>query len=239
MKKFIFILCCLVCLGATKRWIPKITTAAAVNGPGMFGTNFVSSTAGKTTNTLNSVPANSLLVVSLGIEAAQQTVLTVTSSVVGLTFVQRNSAIALAASGSAQQYTAFFAAGGNIRVTNNWGGGLHCASMLYAFTNVESTFTGATAKTNNTSTAMPKVVINTTQVGSILVALSSDFTAVSGARTFIPAAPTSTEMSYFPDPNFTEFDFLVTNTATGNLNVGMSAPTGQAAGFCVLEVKAP
>lgn len=211
------------------------------SSPGIFATNFVTSTGTKTTNTVAAVPANSFLVLCVGNEAAQQPSTAVTSSISGLTFTLRNDATTLANSGSAQQWTTFFAAGGDIRVTNTIGGAAHQAAMLYVFTNTEgSTFTGALAKTNNTTSAMPSVVINVGKTGSTLVVVDSDFAAKSGSRTFVPAAPTSQEQSYFQDgTSFTEFDWIIPNASSGNLTVGMTAPTGQAAGFCVLEVKGP
>lgn len=183
---------------------------------------------GSTVHTINA-PAGSLLVLTRQAETHSSDGNVVSTPT--LTWTKKADA-SFTDSGDAEIWTATFTAGGSITVTSTFTAFVQ-SSVLYAVTNSEANPQGASAIA--TFQSVPNVTIATTRVNSILFCVSSDWTAKSGARTYVG---TPTESLYFTSANATTgYHYYKVTTGVQNYTLGLSAPTAQQAGTCILEVR--
>lgn len=182
-----------------------------------------------TVHSLTSVPAGALLVLTTSAGTSQFNA-NITSSP-SLTWTKRVDATT-AYSGDAEIYTAVFTAGGNITITSDWNNQPQ-ASVSYVIVNQESSLGGATA--SGVSQSEPSVSITTTRANSIIIAVTSDWNAISSSKTY-RNSPTETKYSYVSGGGTFYHYYKEAPTAT-SYTMGLSAPTGQSSGTALIEIR--
>lgn len=187
---------------------------------------------GANTHSLTNVPPGALLVLttSHGTHLANATI----TSSPSLTWTKRADA-SEDESGDAEIYTAVFSAGGSISVTSTWTGFSYLqSSTCYVIINQESSFGGASAI--GEGQAAPNVSITTTRAKSLLIGVSSDWNAINGSSRTYRNSATETNYSYGLGDMAGYHYYYLAPTVT-SYTTGLSAPTGQSAGTCILEIR--
>ena len=206
----------------------SISSPLAIN---TFNTN--TSTTSVCTNTVTA-PANCLLVVS----TTQTNAITVApngaiTSVPSLTWTKQVKA-GLASTGNAEIWTAPFAAGGSITTTATWASGTgQSSSVLYVLVNQNASPIG-NFNSSSSVTSSPSVSITTTGANSILICNDCDWNVNVGTRTYLDGA---TEALNYNATGGENYHFYNIKPTIGSYTEGMSSPTGQNYGCCVLEIK--
>lgn len=184
-----------------------------------------------TTHTLTSVPAGALLVLTTSFGSNNENA-SITSTPV-LTWTKRADA-SEDESGDAEIYTANFPAGGNISITSNWGFPYMQSSTCYVVVNQESSPGGA-IQTGEGQSA-PSVSITSTRANSILIGVSSDWNAINGSTRTLRSS--ATEANYVHAMgDVTAYHYYLAAPTVGSYTLGVSAPTGQSSGTCVIEIR--
>lgn len=217
----------------------SVVTAAWTNGvPAESGliveaTNAVVGSSLVTINYLTNVTAGALLVMTVANEAQDSsTTITATS---GVTFGRVQDAFATG-SGRCAIYTNVFTAGGNVSVTNSWNEGGHCSSTLVAITGQATGPVGFS--TNKVSQSAANISFTTTHANSILFSVNSDWNAVSGTMT-LRGSGNSLMLDEYQGTFYRGTHWRTTTTTAGAYTMGISAPTGQSAGICIVEIMPP
>lgn len=190
-----------------------------------------SSNTSATTHSLTSVPVGALIVLTTACGFAQ-TDCTVSSSP-SLTWSRRVDTSA-ATSGDCEVFTAIYTAGGSITVTSNWGSTSQ-SSVCYVMTNIGTTITGS--KSNTVAKTTPSASISTIRDNSFIFGVSSDWNAISGSRTYV-GNPTESFYNYGAS-DYAGYHYYRYAPVAGSYTIGLSAPTGQSAGTCLLEILCP
>jgi hypothetical protein len=214
-----------------------VNTAAA-SAPVIAASNVKSNNTGNTvTNNLTGVAANALLVLSV----AQSSDFTAgaaaaVSSTPALTWTKRADAN-VAGSGNAEIWTAVFAAGGKISVNTVMGQAKRpISTVLYAVTGYDPVNTFGSQAGVGTRDSI-RVPVNTMQSSSMVMAVSSDLKAVSGAaRVYLDSAVES--LYHFKSAVYTGYHYRKATRNAGSYRMGLSAPsTGTSAGTALLEIR--
>lgn len=180
-------------------------------------------------------PAGALLVVSAANENRADATAIAISSSPALTWTTSVTNIA-PDTGACSIHTALFAAGGAITVTAT--ATARCSAMLYALTNVESSLAGS--KTIHVyPQSSPDLTNTTTRADSLLICVSSDYSAISGTATFRDSAVAALDDDQSGIGAYRGYHYFKTTTDIGAYREGLTAPTGMAAGTCILEVRKP
>lgn len=225
--------------------------AAAASSPTIVQSNVTSSGAavGPTPTsviTLPNVQSGNLLVVTYASAQDRQQqgfvpIWSLTSTPTYLTWTLRVQPSASAGSADVRIYTANApTASGNVTViisegnaTVNWGNGM----AVYEISGEENTPAGATSSALLQN--LPSASITTTRDNSLLLAVSSDWSAVGGTRTYRDGA---TETGYRLITGGAAMMFYRNVKATtGTSTQGLTAPaaSGNAYGTAVLEIRTP
>lgn len=209
---------------------------AWIGNPAATGVSFTTSTqtaTGQMTHNLTSVPNGALLVLSIcGENSGNDAVLGGSPT---LTWTKRQDAQA-ASSGDAEIWTASAGSGGAITVTCNISAGKN-SSVIYTITGQETTPSGA--GNTGTAQALPSVAVTTTRASSLLICVTSDFSAQDGAsRAYRDSA---TEVLYDPQipSNYTGYHYYKQEGAIASYTEGLTAPGSQQAGTAVYEIRVP
>jgi hypothetical protein len=214
----------------------QVTVNAAVAGgasPVVSAVNTQFSRTGTSINTLTGVPAGALLVLSVAQESDMFIPSPTITSSPALTWTKRVDAEAIT-SGNAEIYTAVYPAGGSITVNSYWVSGA-LSSVVYVITNYDpASYTGASSVVNLQT--VPSLAITTTQSNSLIIGITSDYSAISGAsRVYRDGA---TESFYdFGAGAYAAYHYRKPTTTTGTYTEGLTAPTGMKAGTALLEIK--
>lgn len=187
--------------------------------------------SGPTVHTLTGVPAGSLIVITsaCGSSLANASI----SSSPSLSWTKRADASGVN-SGDAEIHTAVFTAGGNITVTSNFGATDAQSSVCYVIINQEATLSGASNTGANQST--PSVSVTTTRANSILICVTSDWAAKSGSQTYRSTPVIEMLRNYEPGA-YTGYHYYKLAPTTTSYTMGLSAPSSQQSGTCVLEIR--
>ncbi|MFT3676805.1 MAG: hypothetical protein QM781_13005 [Chitinophagaceae bacterium] len=187
---------------------------------------------GANTHSLTNVPPGALLVLTTSHGTHLENA-TITSSP-SLTWTRRAEA-SEDESGDAEIYTAVFTTGGNISVTSTWVGFSYLqSSTCYVILNQEGSLGGATAI--GEGQAAPNVSITTTRAKSLLIGVSSDWNAINGSSRTYRNSATETNYSYGLG-DMTGYHYYYLAPTISSYTTGLSAPTGQSAGTCIIEIR--
>ncbi|MBL7743699.1 MAG: heparin lyase I family protein [Chitinophagaceae bacterium] len=184
----------------------------------------------KTTHSLVNVPAGALLVLTTSCESSSKdATITSTPSMTWTKKVQAHKSL----SGDAEIFTATYAAGGSITINSTWPDG-EMSSVAYVIINQEATDGGAfKAATLQTS---PSVPANTTKENSLLICVTSDWKAIDGTKR--EYRDNATEVLYANGSRtYSTYHYYKDAGAITTYREGLTLPTGQSAGTCVLEVR--
>lgn len=209
---------------ATIAWLTSTSAAASLS----FTTSTQTGT-GQMSHSLVGVPSGALLVLSIaGEDSGNNAVLGGSPTI---TWTKQEDAQA-GSSGDAEIWTAPAGAGGSMTVLCNISANKN-SSVIYVVTGQEVTPAG----TGNTGTAQaqPSVAVTTTKANSLLVCVSSDFSAQAGTRTY---RDTATEVLYDPQGGaYTGFHYYKVTTSIALYTEGITVPGGQQSGTCVYEIR--
>ncbi len=187
---------------------------------------------GANTHSLTNVPPGALLVLTTSHGTHLENA-TITSSP-SLTWTKRAEA-SEDESGDAEIYTAVFSTGGNISVTSTWVGFSYLqSSTCYVIINQESSLGGATGI--GEGQAAPNVSVTTTRAKSLLIGVSSDWNAINGSSRTYRNSATETNYSYGLG-DMTGYHYYYLAPTITSYTTGLSAPTGQSAGTCIIEIR--
>ena len=220
-------------------WGENTGSGGSITSVGIFATNLALLTsAGYTcTNTISSIPPNSMLALLWADES--DTAYTLLTSSRPLQWNISANANA-SSSGNCEIFTAFDADGGTLFVTNTQSASLRMSSLLVCLTNANGMpWVGKTVAM--TGQATPNTNFTTLGTNSDVLCVLSDWAAKTGAITY-RSAPVTNWYSFNPAPAGTIYradywylPFGDPSTAA----MGESAPSGQSAGFCALEARIP
>jgi hypothetical protein len=190
--------------------------------------------AGDNVISMSSLPANSLLVVTmLNPDDNTANATGALSSSPSLTWTKRLDR-QTAFQPNLEIWTAEFPAGGDITVTTSWGAGpvSQQTAVCYAFTNAQvGTISGA-----DTNSQAPSIT-STIVAGAFTVGAIGNWNVVQGPATYRRAV-TETKYSYSPG-NSTQYHFYREEPSAGTYEYGISAPfdSGGAYSFGFVEIK--
>lgn len=209
---------------------------AAGGGPVIDDTETNSVTTGSAAVSFTGVAAGNLLVASTANEDSNTANLTVTGG--GLTWTKRADGQAIG-SGNAEIWTAVFTAGGSITVTGLSASGVRSSLAVYSISNHDSMAAGFDSDTA-TGQTQPSVTSTTTREDSLMICISSDFSATSGTPTY-RTPPTHTQVhEHFETGRYHAYHYYGQATTTGGYTMGLTAPThGTAVATAVLEIRKP
>lgn len=182
-------------------------------------------------HTFANVPAGSMLVLTTSFGTSGENA--IVSSNPTLTWAKRADASA-ANSGDSEIYTAYFASGGNINVTSRWEFPYIQASTCYVIVNSENTFAGASVTA--TAQAAPSASITSTRANSILIGVTSDWNARNGSARTLRSGATETNYS-FTLGDATGYHYYLNAPTIGGYTMGVSSPSTQSGGTCVIEIR--
>ncbi len=201
--------------------------------PVIASVNSQTSTTASSVNGLTGVPVGALLLLTIAQADDQATSANaVVSSSPALTWTKVADAQATG-SGNTEIYTALFTAGGNINITTNWGAN-GMSTVVYVVTNFNPSYLG----TNATATlqAAPSVNINTTQVNSLIIGCTSDWSAINGSTRVYRDAATET-FYQFRAGIYTAYHYRKGATTIGTYSEGISTPSNMKGGTALVEIK--
>lgn len=198
------------------------------------GVSFTTDTkvgAGQLTHSLTGVPSGALLVLSVAGENSGNDAILGGSPTI--TWTKRVDAQA-ANSGDAEVWTGSAGGGGVITINVQISVGRN-SSVCYTITGQEVTPAGTSG--SNTFQAQPSVGVTTTRANSLLICVSSDFTAQAGARTY---RDTATEVLYDNQAGaYTGFHYYKQTSSIALYTEGITVPGSQQSGTSVYEVRTP
>ena len=139
--------------------------------------------------------------------------------------------------GRAIIFTSEATATGTITVTTTASSSSGSSCVLYAITSSESTMGGATAHSTNAD--MPSVAITTTRADSLIIAVSGDFNAAAGDAVYRTPPTHTPRLEHQVSGAYGGYHYTASATTVASYTMGMTAPTGQASGTAVLEVRKP
>jgi hypothetical protein len=208
-----------------------VNSSVSISGGGAtlsFSTTTQTAT-GQMTHNLVAVPSGALLVLSIAGENSGNSAILGGSPTITWTKQQDSQA---GSSGDAEIWTAPAGAGGAMTVLCNISAGKN-SSTIYVVTGQEVTPAGS--GNVGTAQAQPSVAVTTTKANSLLVCVSSDFSAQSGARTY---RDTATEVLYdFQTGAYTGFHYYKVTTSIATYTEGITVPGGQQSGTAVYEIR--
>jgi hypothetical protein len=220
-----------------------ITSITGLNTPptgvNILNSNTATSNNATTSPALTGVPAGALLILSCASadDASSATNVNITGT--GLTWnkLSENVTDGVHSFGMVEIWAAVFTAGGSITATVAWQGGTTgpSSSVLYSVGNQEAVLGGAAANLSNQTA--PQVDITTTRANSIIFCVSSDWNAVSpGSRAYRDSA-TETLCHNLSPSTYVAYHYYKLATTATLYTEGLTAPTGQGAGTCLLEIR--
>lgn len=183
------------------------------------------------THTFSNLPAGALIVLTTSFGTAGENASI--SSSPSLTWSKLADASDIE-SGDAEVFAAYFPEGGNLSVTSDWNFPYVQASTCYVILNAESVLGGAVAVQEDQSA--PSVPITTTRGNSLLIAVTSDWNALDGSSRVLRAGATETNYSYTLG-DVTSYHYYLQATTIDTYTLGLSAPTGQKGGTCIVEIR--
>jgi len=200
--------------------------------PVIAKSNAASGTRNTVVNTLSSIPAGSLLVLSLAQADDFNSGLNPSiTSTPALTWTKRV-ASAASVSGNAAIWTAFLPGGGNITVTSKWGiEQMSC--VLYALTDYDTSLSGSTASAASQSS--PSVSLITNRPNSLIIGVTSDWRAIDGASRAYRGVPTESFYEFISGI-YTAYHYRKIATGAISYTLGLSSPTGMSAGTALWEI---